>query len=69
MTDFGHSLIFAEACRSQAAVALYPDWRKKLLSLAELSDREAILVKHSRESIEESRKLIARVEILLSRHR
>jgi hypothetical protein len=43
----------------------FPPWRERLLVLARLSDREAELVKQSRDCIAESKDLIARAEILI----
>jgi hypothetical protein len=61
-------LMFADAWRSRAARECFPPWREKMLSLAELTERQATLVARSRESIDESKVLIARAEILLRRH-
>jgi hypothetical protein len=59
---------FAEICRSLHMTSFFPPWRERLLVLAHLSDREAELVKQSRDCIAESKDLIARAEILVRDH-
>ncbi len=58
---------FAETCRLRAAHAFFPFWRKSLLVFAQLSQREATLMERSRDYIDESKKLIARADVLLRR--
>ena len=57
----------SETLRSRAAVTSFPFRRYQLTTLARLSDKDAELIRLSYDCILQSKGLIARAEILLSR--